>query len=219
MFSHECGEDFDDRPVFALRRLRDPLKRIDPAKAHVQALVAELLDRTCEPLRDLALTIQLERARGEVETGEESPANKGLKQRRADIVLRLETLRGGQLVIRPDEQSRQDIEDEQRDNEPQNDQPADEGASCNVAPCSPKHTADRCASMRLLTRFPSHSQSLEPRSPQRKRQHSRDVRGLCGRARRPRRPSCPDPSSVLVTMIVFQGPRVPRGAPTKGERQ
>jgi hypothetical protein len=44
---------------------------------------------------------------------------------------------------------------------------------------------------------------------------ARDVRGLCGRARRPGRPSCPDPSSVLVTMIVSKGRASPGARPQK----
>ena len=85
VFSYKWGQDFDDRPVFALGGVRDSLERIESTKPHIQALVAELLDRTCKPLGDLALTIQLERARGEVKTGKESPADKSLKQRSTDI--------------------------------------------------------------------------------------------------------------------------------------
>jgi hypothetical protein len=43
---------------------------------------------------------------------------------------------------------------------------------------------------------------------------------FAGAPRRPRRPEPPRPlCSVLETMIVFQGPHVPRGAPTRVERE
>ncbi len=57
VLADERRQDLDDRAVILGRFLREPLERVDPAEAHVERRVPDLVDGAHEPLGQLALGV------------------------------------------------------------------------------------------------------------------------------------------------------------------
>ena len=108
MLAYVCGQDLDDRGMVVTRFARQPLERVDTSQAHVEAfLIAELVDRARETLRDLALSIQRERARRIDRADNGNAASERRQQCSAhppdlrEAVCPAEPLRGGQPLRGP----------------------------------------------------------------------------------------------------------------------
>src|SRR4051812_17034993 len=103
MASYVGGQDLGNRRLVSWRILRDALQGVDAAQRDVDLalVIAELVDRSGEPLGDLALTLKivlftaaldvvLQLLPSEVGASGNNNTTKGLKQRRAHVVLELE---------------------------------------------------------------------------------------------------------------------------------
>jgi hypothetical protein len=70
VLAHEGGEHLHDGAVIAGRVAGDALQGIDPAQAHIEPVVAELLDGLGEAIGDLPLAVQLKGSGGEEQTAQ-----------------------------------------------------------------------------------------------------------------------------------------------------
>jgi hypothetical protein len=93
MAADEGGQHLPDRGPIGNGVASDALQRVDPAKPHVQLVVAELVDRPGVALGDLALPGGPELAVGEVHAHQQDHATKPLQQSRTDLVLCLQSLK------------------------------------------------------------------------------------------------------------------------------